>query len=265
LFHKAIVMAGTGPLSPDSTVESAIEDAEAVGEALFERIGANSVAEARALPWTAIIQSDMEAGIPRQVYRPTVDFHYVSDTYYNSIVNGQPNDVPLLIGCTAADYPSIIAGLKQHMPLRSDNSTSELFVYKFNRVPRGWMEMGLLSNHGGEIPYLFNYPPTFVNNYYFNLVLDPATGESPEIGDLNGNGVTGSAGDSEDVFLSMDWGAGDAAMVETTMSIWSNFAKNGDPGISGMTWPAYTTENDTYTEIGPESVTVKTGLDTAFP
>ncbi len=264
LFHKAVVMAGVTELLP-SIPEESIAANEAVGIDLFNRLGVINLAEARALPWTAIVQSDTDAGIPREIYRPTIDYYYLSETYYDTVVNGQPGDVPLLIGCTAADYPTIIAGMKQQMPLRGTYSKSDLFVYKFNRVPVGWREMGLIANHGGEIPYLFNYRATFVNNYYFNLVLDPATGKRPVIGDLNGNGVTGTAGDTADVAISMKWGAEDAAMAQTTMQIWTNFAKTGNPSISGVEWPAYTTENDAYVEIGPDAVTVKSGLDTAFP
>ena len=264
LFHKAVIMAGVTELLP-STAETAIAAAEAVGTAMFNRLGVSSLAEARALPWTAIVQSDTDAGIPREIYRPTIDYHYISETYYDTVVNGQPNDVPLLIGCTAADYPHIVAGTKQQVPLRSTYGDSDIYVYKFNRVPTGWTQMGLLSNHGGEIPYLFNYPATFVSNYLFNLVLDPATGRRPAIGDLNGNGVTGTAGDTADIYASMGWSAADAAMAQTTMSIWTNFAKTGDPSIPGLDWPAYTTENDAYVEIGADALTVKSGLDTAFP
>lgn len=265
LFHKAIIMAGVTEISSDATVESVVAGAEAVGKALFNRLGVASVEAARDLPWTAIVQADIDAEIPREIYRPTIDFHYQSNTYYSTIVNGQPNDVPLLIGCTAADYPTIIAGMKQQLPLRSNYGASDIFAYKFNRVPDGWAEMGLQSNHGGEIPYLFNYPATFINNYYFNLVRDPVTGGRPEVGDLNGNGVTGTDGDAVDVSLSMKWGAEDVAMAQTTMMIWSNFAKTGDPSIPGLTWPAYTSESDAYVEIGPAQLTVKSGLDTAFP
>ncbi|MBI5550625.1 MAG: carboxylesterase family protein, partial [Desulfobacterales bacterium] len=112
---------------------------------------------------------------------------------------------------------------------------------------------------------LFNYPGTFISNYLFNLVLDPATGRRPAIGDLNGNGVTGTAGDTADIYASMGWSAADTAMAQTTMTIWTNFAKTGDPSIPGVDWPAYTTENDAYVEIGADALTVKSGLDTAFP
>lgn len=265
LFQKAICMAGTAPINPSSTVEEVVSSTETVGEALFTRLGITSLEEARALPWTAIVQADIDNEIPRETYRPTIDNYYISDTYYNTLLNGQPNDVPLLIGATAGDYPSIIAGVKDQVPFRSAHSEADLFVYKFNRVPDGWAEMGLLSNHGGEIPYLFNFPATFVNNYMFRLILDPATGESPEIGDLNGNGIAGTDGDTADIFASMAWGAEDVAMVQTTMTIWTNFAKTGDPSVADVTWPVYTVENDAYVEIGQTELTVKNGLETAFP
>ncbi len=265
LFHKAICMAGTTALDPASTVESSISNAEAIGEALFTRLGAASLKEARALPWTDIVQADIDNDIPRETYRPSIDHYYLSDTYYNTLQNGQPGDVPLLIGATAGDYPHIIAGVKDQVPFRSAHSNADLFVYKFNRVPSGWSEMGLLSNHGGEIPYLFNSPSTFVNNYMFQLIVDPATGGKPEIGDFNGNGITGTDGDTADIFASMAWNAEDVSMVQTTISIWTNFAKTGNPSAGGITWPAYTEENDAYVEIGPTALTVKSGLDTAFP
>jgi len=267
LFHKAIIMAGIGPVSPADTIESSIATAEAIGEAAFRRNEVVTLEEARTLPWTAIIQADTDNNIPRETYRPNVDYYCIPDTYYNTLVNGQPNDVPLLIGCTAMDYPSIIYGMKQQMPIRSNYSSSDLFVYKFNRVPRGWNQMGLLANHGGEIPYLFNYPATFINNYYFGLILDPETSAPfPTIPDLNGNGITGKQGDAADVFISMQWGTQDMAMADKTMAIWSTFARTGNPSVPGVVeWPAYSVQNDIYVEIGQDEITIKTGLNAAFP
>lgn len=254
LFHKAIIMAGIGPVSPSDTPENSVATAEAIGQAVFERNMVSTLEEARGLAWTQIIQADKDYNIPRETYRPNVDYYSIPDTYYSTLINGQPNDVPLMIGCTAMDYPSIIYGMKQQMPIRSDYGSSDLFVYKFNRVPTGWNELGLRSNHGGEIPYLFNFPATFVNNYYFGLILDPATSKPfPNVGNPN-------------VFASLKWGAEDMAMADITMNIWSNFAKFGNPSVQGLVeWPKYTTESDSYVEIGQDSVTVKTGLNTAFP
>lgn len=124
--------------------------------------------------------------------------------------------------------------------------------------------MGLLSGHGGELPYLFNFPMGLVSNYTLGLVLTPA-GTKPPIGDLNGNGVSGTAGDAADIYASMNYGAADDAIAETMMTIWTAFAKTGYPGADTQVWPAYTLDNDVYLEIGPTGTEVKTGLAAAFP
>jgi hypothetical protein len=46
--------------------------------------------------------------------------------------------------------------------------------------------------------------------------------------------------------------------------MWSQFAKTGNPSVKGLIdWPAYTTDNDTYLEIG-DTLTVKTGVVAAY-
>jgi para-nitrobenzyl esterase len=264
LFQKAACHSGTSSLAPTSTPASVIADTEQVGQAMFTRLNVSSVEQARALPWTAIVQSDIDAKIPREIYRPTVDNHYMSKTFYETLLTGQPSDVPLLIGSTSGDYPAIIAALKEVMPFRSMHSKSSLYVYKFSAIPAGWVDKGLLSGHGGELPYLFNYPAMFANNYEFNLVLD-ASGKKPEIGDLDMDGTTGTAGDRDDVIASLAWGQQDAALAETLMTLWTNFARTNTPNIPALSWPPYTAENDTYVEFGPTGGAVKTGLSAAFP
>jgi para-nitrobenzyl esterase len=264
LFHKAICQSGSSAASPTATNDSVVADAEAIGIALFNRLGITTVEQARALPWTDIVQSDIAAGIPRETYRPTIDYYYMSKTYYNAIKDGIPSDVPLLVGVTSGDYPTLIAGIKDSMPFRNTYSKASQYVYVFSRVPSGWAAMNLLSGHGGELPYLFNYPPGFVTNYQFGLVLDPVTGAKPAIGDLNGNGVTGSAGDTADIFASAEYGATDVAVADTTMTIWTNFAKTGNPSTSDLSWPIYTSANDAYVELGSTPM-AKTGLSTYSP
>jgi para-nitrobenzyl esterase len=265
LFHKAACQSGSSAVPSDTTVESSIAAAEVVGKALFMRIGASTVEEARALPWTAVVQADIDNDIPRQTYRPSIDNYYLSKTMHDAIVDGQPNDVPLLIGATNGDYPSLRAGLRDVMPFRSQYSKSPLYVYKFSRTPAGWAERGILSGHGGELPYLFNYPPMFVSNYLFDLVEDPATGGRPEIGDLNENGITGTDGDRADILSSQGWNEDDTRFANLLKTVWTKFAATGVPNSDVLSWPAYTAENDTYVEFGPTNVQTKTGLAAAFP
>jgi len=263
LFHKAIVQSGASPIPSTGTPASSLAANEAIGSALFNRLAVTTLAQARALPWTAIIQSDLDAGIPREIYRPNVDYHYLPKTYAQNVADGMPSDVPLMVGVTSGDYSTLRAALPIFMTQRTPTYQSNQFVYKFSRVPDGWAAMGLLSGHGGELPYLFNSTGGMVSNYSLNLVLLP-NGAKPPIGDLNGNGITGTAGDAADVFTSMQWGADDVTIVNTTMTMWTNFAKTGNPSLAGQAWPAYTMANDTFMEIGPTpTATVRTGLAAA--
>lgn len=80
------------------------------------------------------------------------------------------------------------------------------------------------------------------------------------------DGVSGTMGDDDDVLTSLTWGPQDAAMTQTLMTVWTNFAKTTNPSTSELNWVPYTAANDTYVEFGPaNNVAVKTGLATAFP
>ncbi|MBN1381845.1 MAG: carboxylesterase family protein [Deltaproteobacteria bacterium] len=151
LFHKAICMAGQYVPDPFTTVESSIATNEAIGLALFERIGATTVAEARQVPWTAIVQADAVNGIDYGVYRPAVDHYYLPKTMYDTIIDGQPSDVPFMSGATNNDNAHLILGLKASMPFRADHASANQYVYKFSRGEA-------VVVHGGELQYLFQYP-----------------------------------------------------------------------------------------------------------
>ena len=260
LFHKAIVQSGASPLDTVNGPEHSLAQSEAIGAALFARAGVNTLEEARALPWTAFVQADKDNGIPRQTYRPNADFYYQPKSYYQNVLDGMPSDVPLMAGVTDGDYPDLRAALPVWLLQRSAEYESNQYIYKFSRVPDGWRDMGLKSCHGCELPYLFNHPAGMVQNFQLGLVTTPE-GTRPVIGDLNGNGVTGSQGDAADVYASMEYGADDVAVGELMMTMWTNFAKTGDPGTESLEWPVYTESADTFVEIGPEAgATVGTGL-----
>ncbi|MGY4827785.1 carboxylesterase/lipase family protein [Sphaerotilaceae bacterium SBD11-9] len=263
LFHKAVVQSGASPIPNTGTPAASLAANEAIGTAMFNRLGVTTLAQARALPWTAIVQSDVDAGIPREIYRPNVDYRYLTKTYQQNVADGMPSDVPLMVGVTSGDYSTLRSALPVFMTQRTPSYQSPQYVYKFSRVPDGWTALGLLSGHGGELPYLFNFAMGNVSNYSLNLVLLP-NGTKPPIGDLNGNGVTGTAGDAADVYASMQWGAADVSTADLLMTMWTNFAKTGNPSTTSVNWPAYTVANDSFIEVGPTpTATVRTGLAAA--
>ncbi len=256
LFHKAISQSGT--LIPDTR---GLEAAEAYGSALSEALGAATLEELRAVQWTDIVTAAATAVVPYT----NVDGRYLPTTERELIESGKHNDVPFMLVANTNDTPDPIGTWKNVLPWITDNSAADHYACLFAKVPSGWEAQGLLTYHGAELAYVFNYPVNVISHYQLGLVLDPATGESLVIGDLNGDGITGSDGDTADIFASSGWGAEDSAVADTAMTIWTNFAKTGDPGIAGkLSWPPYTSANDTYLKLGG-TLEVKTGAALVFP
>jgi len=257
LFHKVICQSGT----PPGVGSTDLATAEAVGLDLTQRLGVTTLEEMRALPWTEIIAAD-DAAHPGSIvlYGPNIDGYYATDSVENVIKDGLFSDVPFMAGANAADLVvgiDMADGLIEQMPLRSDYNTAPQYVYKFSHVPAGWASLGVEAYHGIELVYLFDYPASFVAHYMLGLTgIDPAY-----IPDLDGNGY---AGDPTDIFYSTGYGYKDVVLTQTMMTMWTNFAKYGNPSIPGVIeWPQYTADNDTLLDIG-DVLTVKTGLAEAF-
>lgn len=257
LFHKVICQSGP----PPSMLSMDLSTAEAKGLNLTKRLGVNTLEQMRAVPWTDIIASDKEAYPDNiAVYGPNIDGFYSTDTLEHLIKDGLFNDVPFMAGATAADVVEgidITDGFTQQMPWRSDYNSAPQYAYQFSYVPAGWADRGTPAYHGIELVYLFDYPASFVSHQMLGLTgIDTAS-----IGDLNRNG---QAGDPTDIFISTGYSTADVAMTQTIMTLWTNFAKNGDPSIPGvLDWPPYTTSSDTFLEIG-DVLEIKTGLAEAF-
>ncbi len=256
LFHKAISQSGT--LIPDTRSLAA---AEAYGTALSNKLAVTSLAELRAVPWTDLYLASAQTVVPYT----NVDGRYLPGTERQSIESGQHNDVPFMIVVNTNDTPDPIGTLMHVFPWMTDYSSQNHYACLFSQVPNGWEAQGLLAYHGCELTYVHNYPESVIAHYQLGLVIDPATGKSLLIGDLNGNGITGTGGDTADILSSAGWSGEDSAVADTTMTLWTNFAKTGDPSIAGvLDWTPYTTANDTYLKLA-ETLELKTGLASVFP
>lgn len=256
LFHKAICQSGS--LRPDTR---SLEDAENMGLALQAGLGVSSLAEMRAKTWMDIVAA-YSSTVPDPY--PNVDNWYFPGTERGIIESGSQNDTPFMILVTMSDNTEPIATVKNYLPWMADNTENNVFASVFTKVPSGWADRGVLPYHSVELSYVFNTPASAVVHYLLGLVIDPSTGVKLAIGDLNGNGVTGTQGDQVDILMSIDWDAQDVNTADTIMTMWTNFAKTGDPSTADFIWPQYTSANDSYVDLGLLPV-AKTGLSTVLP
>jgi para-nitrobenzyl esterase len=255
LFHKAISQSGT--LIPDTRT---LASAEAVGLALQKRLGAASLEEMRSRPWTEVV-----AAASVLVPYTNIDNGYLPYSERVSFESRRHNDVPFMIVVNTNDTPDPIETVKNVFPWMTAHSASRHYAALFSQVPGGWRARGVKTYHAGELAYVFNAPESVVTHYLLDLVIDPATGGKLAIGDLNGNGVSGSAGDAQDILASAGFDSADAKAIENSMAIWTQFAKTGNPSVAGLVdWPAYTPANDRFVELGAAPV-VRTGLSSVFP
>ena len=254
LFHRAISQSGT--LYPDTRTLAA---AEAIGTTLAANLNATTLDDLRARPWT-----DVVAAAAALTPYTNVDNHYLPTSERAIVEGGTHNDVPLLLVVNDNDTEDPLRTAKDVLPWLTTHSTANHYAGWFTRVPTGWTQRGLKAYHAAELTYVFNAPESVVTHFLLNLVIDPATGARLVVGDLNGNGVTGSAGDGADVFASAGFDATDTAVIDRTMTQWTNFAKTGDPSLPALAWPPYTPQAGAYVDLGAEAV-AKTGLSTVLP
>ncbi|QIB52106.1 carboxylesterase/lipase family protein [Pseudomonas sp. OIL-1] len=254
LFHKAISQSGT--LIPDTR---SLEAAESIGSELQTRLNAASLEEMRSRSW-----EDVVSAAATLVPYTNVDNHYLPTTERVSFETDMDNDVPFMFTVNTNDTPDPINTVKEVFPWLAPLNSEPTYATLFAHQPAGWKARGVDAYHGAELAYMFNMPESVITHYLLGLVIDPATGESLVIEDLNGNGVPGSAGDPADVFASAGFNETDEQVIERMLLIWTNFAKTGDPSIPGeIDYPEYEAQTQQYVELS-DVAEVKSGMGDVF-
>ncbi|MDY3196889.1 MAG: carboxylesterase family protein [Pseudomonadaceae bacterium] len=254
LFHRAISQSGT--LHPDTRT---LASAEAIGVRLQENLSAGSLAEMRERSWLEVVQAAATL-----VPYTNIDNQYLPYSEREAFESAAHNDVPFMFLITTNDTEEPIATVLNVFPWMADHSSAPHYAMHFSKQPTGWREQGVTAYHAAELAYLFNMPESVVTHYQLGLVIDPATGRSLQIGDLNGNGISGSQGDTDDIFTSAGFDETDEGVIERMMTMWTNFAKTGDPSIPGkLEFPLYDAQARRYVEMDTE-VSVKTDISSVF-
>lgn len=250
LFHRAISQSGT--LIPDTR---SLANAEAIGSELQTNLGAASVTEMREKSW-----QDVVAAAATLVPYTNVDNHYLPYTERVAFESGNQNDVPFMFSINANDTPDPTNTAINVFPWMAPLCSANHYATYFTHLPAGWKAQGVEAYHAAELAYVFNMPESVITHHLLGLVIDPATGDSLEISDLNGNGVTGSQGDPVDIFASAGFDATDQQVIDRMLTIWTNFAKTGDPSIDGeIDYPLYDAATESYVEISADAE-IKAGL-----
>lgn len=254
LFHKAISQSGT--LYPDTRSLAA---AEAIGTDLQSNLSAASLEEMRERSWLQVVSAAATL-IPYT----NVDNFYLPTSERVSFETDNDNDVPFMFVVNTNDTIDPINTVKDVFPWMAPLKDAPTYATLFSHQPSGWKERGVQAYHGAELAYMFNMPTSVITHYLLGLVIDPATGRSLVIGDLNGNGVSGSAGDAADVFASAGFDATDDEVIDRMLTIWTNFAKTGNPSIPGeLEYPEYDAQSQQYVELS-DIAEVKSGIANEF-
>ena len=240
LFHRAITESGSSYTGSGNS--TSLADAEQRGLEFMAMKGASSLAELRAMdPMDIFITAPGQTTIR---FGSVVDGYVFTGSSMDVFAAGEQNDTPFMTGMNMSelryggarndDYyrlylasaqgDSLLAGqvaaqeysrLNAYLWLdyRARTSTTNGYIYYFDRaIP--WPEHPEFGAfHTGEVPYVFN-----------NLKM-----------------------------LDRPWTDVDRMVADMMSSYWANFAKNGDPNGEGLpVWDPTTSDNRSVMRLGED-------------
>lgn len=279
LFHKVICQSGMIPGDGHFT------EAQAMGIGSTITTGfADDLEDFRSKTWQEIITATDDKLEPLGgwvVLSPNQDGEYLTDTMENLIKAGLESDVPFMGGAVENDMmgPADLApGVTRQMPWRKEFNSAPQYVYRWDFVPAGWavLDPPVLAYHGIELVYTFNYGMSFATHQFLNLTnkTDAEIGVAyprPPVGSMDTWAylVLQSTG----YFASFPFpSAASMEMANHAMTLWSNFAKSGNPNqpaATGLpTWNEYVSyaqsdDEGEYFRIG-EDCEMRVGLASGF-
>ena len=266
LFQHAILESGANSAGVGIRTVLTLEDGEALGEKLVDKLGiprdANVLAALRAVPYETIVEATAEMSREITAAMPAaegigvldnllVDGWLMPDTPTNTYKAGKQNDVSLM---TCTNIGELIAeNTVIHLPYLIDAYTTRLeavgkagngaYAALFTHVPSEWKKEGVLAFHGLELPYVFGMLAVVPNKVFYDAFAFP------------------SGAQQQDPGLTED----DTNVSEAMMTMWAQFARTGDPNVEGLVdWPEWDVSGDQYLDIA-WPLQVKTGYSKLVP
>ncbi|MDD5337807.1 MAG: carboxylesterase family protein [Dehalococcoidales bacterium] len=238
LFHRAIIESGGRYFDSEP-----LKEMETFGERLFHKLGIDKekdpLAAVRELPWETIINTDQELNTemgPEYLFMgPWQVVHegwFLPENLVDMFQNGRRNQVPYIVVANKGELTgpgSLIANMmiKDYLRLLTGQSTANSRGYAalFDQVPEGWKREGCVASHGMELHFVFG-------------ALDDTESWAASKG-----GYASSGAQSPIPTISNS----DRVVAETILTIWTTFAKTGNPSVKGLIeWPAWDEATDKY-------------------
>ena len=250
LFQRAIIQSGGRVFEPP-----ALQAIEKFGERFFTRLQVDKakdpLAAARALPWEKIVEMEqafnVELGPQYEFMGPwnlTEDGWLMPGSIPHLFQTGQRNQVPFIVFADMGELtgPGLVIGegmIPNYIKLLSAPSQADSKGYAavFDQLPGDWRQEGCVAAHGMELHYVFGS-------------LDIAEAWESRFGGYSQSGAKTSLPKISPA---------DRKVSEAMMSIWTQFARTGNPSVKGLVdWPAWNKEGDQYLYI-TEPLQVKSG------
>ena len=254
LFHKVIAMSGasftplqTSPRDAFGMSIPALKTAEATGDAFLAKLGAKSIADARALD-AGKIQAATGGGL---TFRPVADGYVISQDLYTLYEQHKFNDTPVLLGHTS-DETLAFGGGQGVTPAAFEQQVTEQFGPQAQTILKAYphatdAEAVKAARHlRNDTSFAWNMwtwareqskqGTGKVFSYYYNNHGPQAEG-------------SGHGSDVPFAFQTLAGGRrmpspSDLALSGMISSYYVNFATTGDPNGKGLPqWPAFTDKN----------------------